>query len=592
MISLAAAFILPAASFAAADAVVINEINYNAADRLDTGDWIELYNVTDSQIDISGWLFKDSNDSNMYAFPAGSVISANSYFLILRDSTEFLDKVKPASPYAGDFDFGLSRTGDQVRLFDSSGSLADMVEYGVGGDWPESPDGGGSTLSLRNPYLDNTSPLNWSQSIATGTPGAQNDVFAEDIIVINEINYNSPGQFNPEDWVELYNRFDLPVDMSGWIFKDDDNIFTYVFPAGSVIAPGEFFVVCRDTSLFREAFGNVEHVYGNFEFGLSGGGEHIYLYNSYGALVDKVAYNDVPPWPVDADGKGTTLSLVNHLFDNLHAENWMSSLGTGTPGAVNDVFSAGTIIINEINYNSFTLDSGDWVELHNSHDTAVDLSGWIMKDDNDANIYRFPEGASVGPRGYLVVCSNALKFFTVFPHVITYIGDIEFGLSNYGDSVRIYNAEGTLVDSLTYGITDPWPEGANGAGHTLELRHPTYDNALPENWADSAEFGTPGKRNSVYAWEPSSLDDYAIGQSYPNPFKQETLIPIYVPVETNVLIEVYSILGKRVAKPLDKRMSPGEHTIQFIPENLPSGIYIYRIKAGKFSESKTMVYTK
>ncbi|MFC1551302.1 lamin tail domain-containing protein [Candidatus Latescibacterota bacterium] len=572
--------------------VVINEINYNSAQSFDSGDWVELYNVSAVPVDISGWIFKDSNDSNSFIIPEGSVIPADGYFLIVNDAAKFLDTFKHPMLYTGNFGFGLSSAGEQVRLFDASENLADSVTYGIEGDWPSGPNGGGSTLSLRNPFIDNAPAPNWAPSLFTGTPGEKNNVFVQDIIVINEINYNSPEMFNPEDWVEFYNRYDIPVDISGWIFKDAENIYTFVFPENTFIAPGEFFIACRDTSLFKQSFGEIENVFGNFEFGLSGGGEKIYLYDAYGNTVDEVYYNDVPPWPVDADGKGTTLSLTNYTFDNLHADNWASSLGTGTPGKINDVFIGGTIIINEINYNSFTMDSDDWVELYNSHKTTIDLSGWVLKDNSDIHAYVFPDDTFIGPEGYLVICSNALKFFDIFPKVTNYIGDTGFGLGNYGDRIRIFNAEGALVDSLTYQNTAPWPVGADGTGHTLELLHPSYDNALPENWAESVEYGTPGKRNSVYAWEPSSRDTYALGQNYPNPFKETTTIPIYVPVESRVAIEIYSILGRRVAKTFDDRMLPGENNIIFTPENLPSGLYIYTIKAGTFTKSKMMLYLK
>ena len=48
--------------------IVINEINHKSSDDFDTGDWIELYNPNEIEIDISGWVLKDSNDSNEYIF--------------------------------------------------------------------------------------------------------------------------------------------------------------------------------------------------------------------------------------------------------------------------------------------------------------------------------------------------------------------------------------------------------------------------------------------------------------------------------------------------------------------------------------------
>ncbi|MFC1489851.1 lamin tail domain-containing protein [Candidatus Latescibacterota bacterium] len=571
--------------------IVINEINYNSAQSLDSGDWIELYNASDAQVDISGWTFKDSNDDNTFVIPAGSLIPPNGYFIIANNSDKFLYEFEKPSHYTGDFNFGLSNAGEAVRLYDAQENLIDIVTYGVEGDWPSEPNGRGTTLALRNPYLDNALAANWATSIYTGTPGKKNDILIKDIIVINEINYNSSETFNPEDWVELYNRYDIPVDISGWIFKDEEDIYTYVFPEGSVISPGEFFIVCRDTVLFKQAFGQVENIFGNFEFGLSGGGEKIYLIDKYGGTVDKVSYNDVAPWPVDADGKGTTLSLINFSFDNLNADNWVSSLGNGTPGNINDVFTNGTVIINEINYNSAaTMDSDDWIELYNPQDSRVDLSGWIVKDDNETHVYIIPDDTFLGPKEYLVICSDALKFFEIFPEIDNYIGNTGFGLNNDGDKLRIFTSEGALVDSLTFDDMEPWPIEADGRGHTLALRNPEYDNALAINWAKSTWYGTPGKRNLVYSGGKSS--DLSLGQNYPNPFKETTTIPIFVRAESDITIEIFSILGRRAAKIAKGRILPGEHTIIFTPENLSSGIYIYSIKAGNKTKSKKMLFIK
>ncbi|MBT4484643.1 MAG: hypothetical protein HOC71_13310, partial [Candidatus Latescibacteria bacterium] len=73
-------------------------------------------------------------------------------------------------------------------------------------------------------------------------------------IVINEINYNSASDFDTEDWVELYNNGDKAIDLTGWIFKDEDNTHEVVFPENTVIGAENYFVLCRDMSLFTALF--------------------------------------------------------------------------------------------------------------------------------------------------------------------------------------------------------------------------------------------------------------------------------------------------------------------------------------------------
>lgn len=152
---------------------------------------------------------------------------------------------------------------------------------------------------------------------------------------INEINYNSSDLFNPDDWVEIYNPSDSIFNIGSWIFKDeaDDHIFT--IPEGTIMNPGEFLVLCRDTISFKNFFPNVNSYVGDFSFGLSGGGELIRLYNNFDMLMDSLTYDDDDPWPSESDGYGPTLELINPLNDNGRYSNWSVSLGNGTPGEQN-----------------------------------------------------------------------------------------------------------------------------------------------------------------------------------------------------------------------------------------------------------------
>ncbi len=158
-------------------------------------------------------------------------------------------------------------------------------------------------------------------------------------IVINEINYNSSVGFNTEDWVEFYNNASDPVDISGWIFKDEEDIHHFVFPPNTVLEAGGYMVICYDTSMFQPLFPGVQNVIGNFEFGLSGGGELIRLFDQYATLMDSLTYNDVDPWPIEADGLGPTLELIDPDLPNEYPESWEASAWHGTPGARNSVTS-------------------------------------------------------------------------------------------------------------------------------------------------------------------------------------------------------------------------------------------------------------
>ncbi|MCP5064901.1 MAG: T9SS type A sorting domain-containing protein [Ignavibacteriae bacterium] len=159
-------------------------------------------------------------------------------------------------------------------------------------------------------------------------------------VVINEINYNSNNLFNPEDWIELCNYADESIDISGWVFKDENFESNFVLPANTIIAANDYIVLCRDTTLFKAKFPNVVNYYGNFGFGLSGGGELISLYNNSGYLIDSLTYDNGEPWPLSADGGGPTLELKNPYIDNSKHYYWKESVEHGTPGETNSVFSS------------------------------------------------------------------------------------------------------------------------------------------------------------------------------------------------------------------------------------------------------------
>ena len=156
------------------------------------------------------------------------------------------------------------------------------------------------------------------------------------------------------------------------------------------------------------------------------------------------------------------------------------------------------VIINEINYNSLNDLMEDWVELHNPTSEAIFIGRWELKDDDD-NVFTLPENTVLLSGHYLVLCRNSVSFYQEFPSVSNVVGDFEFGLSSDGeDIVSLFHSNGLLVDEVKYGVTTPWPTEPNGEGPTLELIHPSLDNASAENWAASSSNGTPGEINSVY----------------------------------------------------------------------------------------------
>ena len=82
---------------------------------------------------------------------------------------------------------------------------------------------------------------------------------------------------------------------------------------------------------------------------------------------------------------------------------------------------------------------------------------------------------------------------------------------------------------------------------------------------------------------------YKLDQCYPNPFNPYTTIEFTLPKSEFVTLKVYSIIGEEITTLIAKNLQAGNHTYQFDGSDLASGVYLYRIEAGEFSDVKKMV---
>jgi hypothetical protein len=87
---------------------------------------------------------------------------------------------------------------------------------------------------------------------------------------------------------------------------------------------------------------------------------------------------------------------------------------------------------------------------------------------------------------------------------------------------------------------------------------------------------------------------FILNQNYPNPFNPVTKISYVIPngAKGVTTLKVYNLLGKEVATLVNETKASGIYEVEFNAENLPSGIYFYKLTAGKFSETKKMMLLK
>jgi FtsP/CotA-like multicopper oxidase with cupredoxin domain len=108
---------------------------------------------------------------------------------------------------------------------------------------------------------------------------------------------------------------------------------------------------------------------------------------------------------------------------------------------------------------------------------------------------------------------------------------------------------------------------------------PMYAKAASSQRAAFATAGTP-------------TASFALEQNYPNPFNPSTTIRFSLPAATQVRLEVFDMLGRRVAKLVDGEKSAGAHEVSFNARRLSSGTYVYRLTAGKQTVTKRMYLLK
>ena len=301
-----------------------------------------------------------------------------------------------------------------------------------------------------------------------------------------EIMYNPPGGSEYE-FVELHNSgtFDVPL---GWHRFDG---IDFTFDGDAVIGPGEFLVLASDNDpdAFKLRYPG-SAVAGWFRGSLSNNGERLALLDAKWRRVVEVDYSDGQAWSGLADGDGHSLELIDPLADPGAASNWRDSAAkAGSPGTAGTASDPPPVVINEVHVQSPFSPEPDFVELRNLGQVAVDLSGWTLRD-GDGNTFGFPDGTALGQAALLGVWCGAAE------------GDglrAGFGLGQAGDSVALFDADGSRVDAVTFGaVGSSIVRTANGwttAKPTFgKLNQPTQPAALTRlvinEWlADPAEGG-------------------------------------------------------------------------------------------------------
>ena len=189
--------------------------------------------------------------------------------------------------------------------------------------------------------------------------------------------------------------------------------------------------------------------------------------------------------------------------------------------ATNDVFRAHfsgsakpeKITISEINYNPDpTVDGGNWIELHNFGNAAIDLTEWYIKSKNHWDKFTFKDRTIIEAGAYLVVCEDTNLFISTYPEVNNFVGGTGFIWSNKWDSVKLYNPFENLRVSAVYSDESPYPKCADGWGRTLENKNIPVLPLDSLSWFCGCIGGSPGEAYSPCE-EPIIISEFNYNNS-------------------------------------------------------------------------------
>jgi len=251
--------------------------------------WVELYNSGSAPVSLNGWYLTD-NSSNLtkWPFPAGVTIQPQQFLTVWLDG-----EVAQTTSAALHANFRIPQSSGMLALvwpFQGNPTVLDYLSYSV---VPADKSYGLAVNGDPGQYGIFYSP----------TPGAGNNasapplpVFINEWMASNQLFLQDPADQDYEDWFEIYNPNDLPVDLTGYSLNQTllEGFQRWPIPAGTQIAPHGFLLVWADSETGQNSPSSLD-LHTNFK--LNKGGDTIALFAPSGAVVDVVSFgtqtNDV-----------------------------------------------------------------------------------------------------------------------------------------------------------------------------------------------------------------------------------------------------------------------------------------------------------
>ncbi len=528
--------------------IIITEVMFNTAADENQDEFIEIYNNSDSTIDLNGWAIADNAETDLlikyHRFPdmllkpySYCVVMDSSYYL---NSIEYEDLIPDSVLRVMINDgsmgqYGLSNSyNETIKLFDPDSILTDSVTYDY-------------TLAEGYTYerTSYTLPV-WARStVLRGTPGFRNSVMPFENDIRLELT-TVPEMVDTSG----YNTFMLTVTNSGlnsvtgfrlnWfvngVYENSIENTSSIFPGNSVEVTADIFFQRSGTIEIRfEAETDLES-----------------------NLTDNTVSVEI---------------FVPFLTPPLTLNEFMKNPGTG---------------------------QCEYIEIFNQSDENINIGDFGLSDENKANVIFFPD-STFAPGSFIVMAKDSLIYDfggVLNPAVFTAPGLP--ALNNTDDTIYLLAKNGSVIDTISYSDFD------DDDGRSIEKINPSFSSADINNWVYCVSDGTPTKENSVY----QAPED--IGNSDHFKISPKTATPNGDGDDDNLLIsyefdsayiyltvKIYNIKGQLVAMPLngDYRSSSGNIVWNCRSESgktIDTGAYICLLKAkddnGKVKELKEAFY--
>lgn len=460
--------------------IVINEVmssNSQSVNSLGSPDWIELYNDTQTDADISGYEIRGSNGS--YTFK-GTTIKAGEYLLVYASKSILKEE---GCCCAG---FGIQASGDVICLIDKKGEVISQLSIPslVADESYARRDNG--TYG----YCINATPgaLNDSAGIMSAVD-LQNKLRGSKLIISEVMPTGKPS------WLELYNAGDIPADLEVYCLTDSKNAPSkWHMPKGS-INPGGYMVVYMSDSSESDglaapfSFGSVDMC--------------AYLYDVSGTLRSSIKWEKdiIRGVSVVADDTYTAYPTLGKANSTDTFSSAVQAPMTGNDSVrINEVLPTNKYGIADNDGNRW-----GWAELYNSGSGPVSLKNYFLSDDNENLLkWELPD-KDIPAGGYITVFLSGEKDKQADFHA-------SFNLSEGEKDVYLTSISGMRVDTFT--LPGDLPEdvslGRDSSGETVYYTMPTPGAANSTEQKIKPKILRPNK-NGVYISEVSAASQAKSG---------------------------------------------------------------------------------